>query len=247
MRVYIGFDDTDVINSDRGTGKLARWFESLLPEECRLWGVVRQQLLVHPDIPFTSHNSAACVIVDTQNGDGLRELIDRAARHVENHALEGSDPGLCVAGEGHPGLSELMEFGLSCTRSVRTQKDAIRASSGAHLSAHGGTDDGIIGAAAAVGLTASGWSGRFIEFGMLRNFPSEISVADLHARNIRVVSLDRDASIPSPQDRVLTKNWVRPRLFGARPVLMVNPCGPGLWENISEKRKKIQHSLPVPA
>ncbi len=27
MRVYIGFDDTDHIDADRGTGKLARWFE----------------------------------------------------------------------------------------------------------------------------------------------------------------------------------------------------------------------------
>ena len=51
MRVYIGFDDTDNITADRGTGKLARWFESELPEGCRMEGVVRQQLLVDDRIP----------------------------------------------------------------------------------------------------------------------------------------------------------------------------------------------------
>ncbi|MBT6339455.1 MAG: hypothetical protein HOJ48_09190 [Desulfobacula sp.] len=39
MRVYIGFDDTDNKNANRGTGKLARWFEKELPEGCRMWGV----------------------------------------------------------------------------------------------------------------------------------------------------------------------------------------------------------------
>ena len=34
MRVYVGFDDTDTVDADRGTGKLARWFEQELPEGC---------------------------------------------------------------------------------------------------------------------------------------------------------------------------------------------------------------------
>jgi hypothetical protein len=38
MRIYIGFDDTDTLDADRGTGKLARWFEEELPVDCRLWG-----------------------------------------------------------------------------------------------------------------------------------------------------------------------------------------------------------------
>ena len=65
MRIYIGFDDTDTADSDRGTGKLARWFEMELPKECRLWGVVRQQLLLDDSISYTTHNSSACAIVET--------------------------------------------------------------------------------------------------------------------------------------------------------------------------------------
>jgi hypothetical protein len=47
-----------------GTGKIARRFEDIMPEGCRMWGVVRQQLLVDERIPYTSHNSSACVVVD---------------------------------------------------------------------------------------------------------------------------------------------------------------------------------------
>ena len=37
MRIYVGFDDTDEPYSDRGTGKLARWFDAILHErECSL-------------------------------------------------------------------------------------------------------------------------------------------------------------------------------------------------------------------
>ena len=55
-RLYIAFDDTDTLDADRGTGKVGRWFEDELPDGCRLWAVIRQQLLVHPDVPYTSHN-----------------------------------------------------------------------------------------------------------------------------------------------------------------------------------------------
>ena len=70
MRVYVCFDDTDNLGAPRGTGKLVRWFEDELPDGCELWGVVRQQLLVHPDIPYTSHNSSACAVVETPDASG---------------------------------------------------------------------------------------------------------------------------------------------------------------------------------
>jgi hypothetical protein len=238
MRVYIGFDDTDVLGSDVGTGKLARRYESLVPENCRVWGVVRQQLLVDPAIPYTSHNSSACVIVNISDpclGGGLVHL---AVDHIKRTAAVGSDPGLCLISEDDPALFDLMIFGRQCTERIVTQKEALRASGRAHLSGHGGTNDGIIGAAAAVGLTASGWSGRFIEYGDLRKFPDLVPVVALQSNGIRVVSLDRDAICPGPNDHVNTKGWLRPRLWGHEVVLPVLPVGPGLWESLGEKRNK---------
>lgn len=237
MRVYLGFDDTDNLDCDYGTGKVARWFGDELPDGCRLWGVVRQQLLVDDAIPYTSHNSSACLVIETsRNGDLVHELRDWAERHLAHHAAPGSDPGLCLAAEGVTGLSGLMEFGLACTCRVVTQGDALRACRGLHLSGHGGSNDGIIGAAAAVGLTAAGWYGRFIEFGDLRRLPSELPVSELEERGIRIMAMDRDAPIPRPGDRVRTQNWVRPRLLGGQPVLPVLQQAPGIWEAMGRRR-----------
>jgi tRNA(Ile2) C34 agmatinyltransferase TiaS len=240
MKVYIGFDDTDNVDADRGTGKLARWFEEELPEGCSLDGVLRQQLLVHQDVPYTSHNSSACLIVSVPDESFVTELTGRAVEHVEKHALQGSDPGVCVAHTANGGLHRLMAFGRECTARIITQKEAMSAAAGFHLSGHGGTNDGIIGAAAAVGLSASGWSGRFIEYGRLRNFPDVVPVSELEHSNILVASVDRDAKIPAPGDLVRTKDWLRPRLWGGRAVLLVMPKNEGLWEIVGGKRRHQQ-------
>ena len=243
MRIYVGFDDTDNITADRGTGKLARWFENELPEACRVEGVVRQQLLVDERIPYTSHNSSACVIVDAPDASWAPLLTARAIEHVKRHSLEGSDPGVCIACEEDGSLAELIAFGRACTSRVVTQKEALEAASKWHLSGHGGTNDGIIGSAAAVGLTASGWSGRFIEYGKLRKFPDPIRVLELERSNIVVVSNDRDARVPSPEDIVHTKGWLRPRLWGNRAVLLVTPREEGVWESIGERRNKGEETV----
>ena len=95
MRVYVGFDDTDVAGADRGTGKLARWFERKLPEGVIMWGAVRQQLPVLEGIPYTSKNSSACVILELSDAGGMGGIIDLAAEHIRQNFIDGSDPGLC--------------------------------------------------------------------------------------------------------------------------------------------------------
>ena len=229
MLIYVGFDDTDTIDADRGTGKLARLFEDRLPGTCRLRGVIRQQLPAIEGIPFTSRNSSACVIVETEEASMVETLVERAVRHIAEHFIDGSDPGLCVASDDSPSIPALVAFGLSCCRGIVTQEKAYRAARGVHLSGHGGTNDGIIGAAAAVGLTRYGWSGRFIEYGRLRDFPGIVSAGELERNGILVLPVDRDAMVPSPEDRVDTGGWLRPRLWAHRPVLPVELCSPGRW------------------
>jgi len=236
MRVYIGFDDTDTIDGEYGTGKVVRKFGDTLPEGCRLWGVVRQQLLVDERIPYTSHNSSACAVIDADDASLKDDLLEKAVQHLSRWSVQGSDPGLCIACEGDNGLSGLMDFGKACTSRVVTQAEAMKAASHAHLSGHGGTNDGIIGAAAAVGLTAWGWSGRFIEFGDLRSLSEKIRVTDLLLNTILVVSMDRDSRLPAPGDLVHTKRWLRPRLWGHQAVLPVMPAEEGHWECMGGKR-----------
>ncbi len=237
MRFYVGFDDTDVLDADRGTGKLVRWYGAVLPRACVLFGVVRHQLLVDPRIPYTSHNSSACAIIDAPSPDFRQQLISLAMEHLHHYFLDGSDPGLCVAAEGDAALAVLAEHGRFCSRQIVDQAAAYAAAEGVHLSSHGGTGDGVIGAAAAVGLTWQGWSGRFIEKGALRDLPDPVLIGDLYLEGIHVVSVDRNALLPSPDDRVLAGGWLRPRLWGGQAVLPVRPEAPGLWRVLGEKSK----------
>jgi tRNA(Ile2) C34 agmatinyltransferase TiaS len=242
MKIYVGFDDTDVAGASRGTGKLARWFCEYLPDDVEVIGVVRQQLPRLPDIPFTSNNSSACVIIrvagDVPGEEITKALIETARKHIEKNFIPGSDPGLCVTTIDNQAVNCLIEFGRKACSQLMTQKDAVQAAQGAHLSGHGGTNDGIIGAAAGVGLTISGWSGRFIEYGNLRGFESTVTVSELEKGGILALSVDRDALVPASRDLVDTRGWLRPRLWGNRAVLPVNSTGPGKWRSIAGKRKE---------
>jgi len=235
MRAYVCFDDTDNLGAPRGTGKLVRWYEQELPEGCTLWGVVRQQLLVHPDIPYTSHNSSACAVVEIPDASVVDDLIERAIAHVERHALEGSDPGVAVAADDNPAISRLVEFGRRAATEVLTQADAYAAAEGAHLSGHGGTNDGIIGAAAGIGLTAWGWSGRFVEYGGLRDYADEVTVGELESAGMLVLPVDRNVVSPRTGDIVDTAGWLRPRLWGGRPAVPVTLLRPGRWFALGKK------------
>lgn len=239
MRIYIGFDDTDVAGADRGTGKLARWFEEKLPEDCRLWGVIRQQLPRFDGIPYTSNNSAACVVVDTQDPDMKNVLIEKGANHIKELFIEGSDPGLCVVSRDSSAIRDLVDFGRRCCSRIVTQKEAMDACRAVHLSGHGGTNDGIIGAAAGVGLTLSGWSGRFVEFGRLRDYPDDVRVGDFEEKGIKVLSIDRNALVPWHDHMVETAGWIRPRLWGSGPVLAVTRVSNGRWRVVGKKNEAV--------
>ena len=67
-------------------------------------------------------------------------------------------------------------------------------------------------------------------------------VAELNATGIEVLSMDRDAAVPAPSDTVNTNGWLRPRLIGYRPVLLVSPIGKGQWKNIYWKRNNANRS-----
>jgi len=64
-----------------------------------------------------------------------------------------------------------------------------------------------------------------------------VRVGDLEQAGILVVSMDRDARVPAPDEMVVTKGWLRPRLWGGRAVVGVIPNGNGLWESLGGRRR----------
>lgn len=50
--------------------------------------------------------------------------------------------------------------------------------------------------------------------------------------------MDRNAKVPALDDLVFTNGWIRPRLLGHQPILLVYPKDEGQWENMYLNTKK---------
>ncbi len=164
MDILVCIDDTDNIES-RGTGELASILSDDL--EHKGWGlcrpVTRHQMLIHPDIPYTSHNSSMCFIARIRP-EFLDSFTEYAQAFLLRESAPGSDPGLCIV--DYDRLSdpdELMAFGKKAKTTVLSKEDAYQLAERLeiHLSEHGGTGLGIIGAIAGCGLRLTGNDGRF--------------------------------------------------------------------------------------
>ncbi len=163
MKFYLCIDDTDNLDSI-GTGTIAEQIQEKIILQgygpCSL--VTRHQLFIHEDIPYTSHNSSMCFCGEAPD-DALAVIISLAADHLDTVAAVGSDPGLCVlAYDESCHYDELMEFGIDAKKTILTKNDAMVCAQNhqLHLSEHGGTGQGIIGALAGVGLRLFGYDGE---------------------------------------------------------------------------------------
>ncbi len=221
MNILIGIDDTDNLES-RGTGHRARMLGLALEEAGlgRLQSVTRHQLLVHPDIRYTSHNSSACLVSDGQASIDDIEVF--CASFLRAESADGADAGLCVLSQERVGPG-LISFGLRAKREVLSQAEAFgwAARSGARLSGLTGDGGGVIGALAAIGLRAAGEDGRFLWLPGLRELSGTATVADLWEQACIEIVQSVEGVPLAPQTLIELGNWVRPVLHGGKAVLLV--------------------------
>jgi tRNA(Ile2) C34 agmatinyltransferase TiaS len=218
MTLYISLDDTDTRES-RGTGRLAREIASELTRSgISVRGVSRHQLLLHPDIPFTSHNS--CAVIHVENGKDPGHLFELVRDIMLDDFVEGSDPGLAIARAGDV-FPEIMEFGLRAKRDVLTQEMAHDLSrfTDVLLEGLGGTNGGIIGALAGLGLAATGNDGRYVQYRNLRELSGDIMAKDLLASGISRICTLSGEDITAGIIRV--RKFPKPAIRCGRPVLYV--------------------------
>ncbi len=165
MRILICIDDTDDIYKDISTGAIAQMiFNSIEKND---WGkcepITRHQLLLNEAIPYTSHNSSMCFRAEI-NGNDYENVLYKAVDIIEENMASDSDPGLCVVKEGElRDKDALIDFGYRAKKEVLTKEEAYRLAKklNVHLTEHGGTGLGIIGALAGTGLRLSGNDGEF--------------------------------------------------------------------------------------
>lgn len=233
--LLIGIDDTDDLWSP-GTGRRAR---ELLVELATAGlgtsaGATRHQLLVDDRIPYTSHNSNACLVWRSPGGDPdtvRAAIIALAGRFLERVCPPDADPGLVVAIPGRlnsDATALLVEFGRRAKREVLHTSDArhLAARVGVHLSGHGGTEDGVLGALAGVGLHLSGDDGLFITVPGLEELPAEATIDELCARIPLDDARDGNHHRPEPGELIELGDWVRPVLLDGRVVLLLEAPRP---------------------
>ncbi|MEN6327866.1 MAG: hypothetical protein ABFD18_16875 [Syntrophomonas sp.] len=204
MKIYVAIDDTDSLEVG-ATGQSANELRKLIKDKG--WGttepVTRHQLLLHPDVPYTSHNSSMCFIADMEEGN-LDEFINCAADFLKTTSAPGSDPGLCVADNKRiKNIDNLMNFGFKAKEEVLSKEQAYKTAEdcGVHLSEHGGTGQGIIGALAAIALRMTGNDGRFQGRTQLKDIGESMQVKE-------ITSTTEIEEVQSIDGQVLTDNEI---------------------------------------
>ncbi len=225
MRLLIGIDDTDNKES-RGTGYNSRQLASAIESAGHgiVHGITRHQLFVHPDIPYTSQNSSACLDVSCGKYEGIKSFV---RDFMVNIGAEGSDVGLCIA-ENDKIPDEITEWGTKAKSLVLKMSDAYDLASKHNIYLEGltGTKVGIIGALAAIGLRKGGNDGRFVWLRSsknLRDIEQDVHTVEvlLTEAGIDVVQYN-GTHILNPNDKVYLNGWARPVLRNSKAVLLVD-------------------------
>jgi len=246
MKLLLCIDDTDMLGG-KGTGKLVEelceYLGARIPME---YGFVsRHQLFVHEDIPFTSHNSAMCreVTIAEKN---VPALIALSQKFLERESAAGSDPGLCVIKREKLTEDEkrrLADFGKSAKCTVLKKKDAYDLAAGiecVHLSEHGGTGQGVIGAISGCGLRLGGGDGR-VKGKIEPGDPDEItSVGELCTRYGFARAVTDDAEPIEASDTVLYGAVIKAVCRNDKRVIILLPdeTGKAMWRPIRKEEWK---------
>ena len=221
--ILAGIDDTDTLET-AGTNQLARRLAEVLPSgfECSL--VLRHQLFFDRRIPYTSKNGCASLHIQHAPGRRADELLPVLRAEMRAWYVPGSDPGLCVAEDVSP---EITAFARRCQREVVRQDEAraLAERHGVYLEGFGGTEDGVIGALAAVGLLATGNDGRVVHLAGWRwpdDFVGPQPVAAVRARGVDEIRAGDDGPCIEEGTVDIGKH-LRPSYRGGRVVLFVEP------------------------
>jgi hypothetical protein len=177
---------------------------------------------VDPRIPYTSHNSSACIAARA-NGLQFDQLAQICRGYLRQESVAGSDAGLCIIAQAEASPA-VQAFGQSAKAQVLDQAAAFDMAQSAGLWLEGLTGDGggVIGALAAVGLRATGNDGRFIWLEGMRDLDGVYTAEQLCqlTRIDDICSLNGE-SMTGPARIDVT--WARPVMRQNRAVLLVEP------------------------
>lgn len=223
IELLIGIDDTDNKNT-RGTGFRSRQMADLFSKEgYEVLEILRHQLFVHDDIPYTSQNSSASIHIIA---DDIDKVISLSRNFLNEIAADGSDVGLCVCtyDKVNP---EIIDWGRKAKNTVLTKKDALTlaAKHQIHLEGLTGTHDGIIGSLAAIGLRKWGNDGRciWLKGHEIRDIKGVHQISSLK-KMVSINEVQTTEGILIEDEEYLDINeWFRPVMKNGKIITFVEP------------------------
>jgi phage tail protein X len=241
MRILVSIDDTDDAES-KGTGEIAEIIAAELADKglAHVGRVTRHQLLIHPDIAYTSHNSSMCFEANIAE-EALAQVIESCAAMLKAESVATADPGLAVVVPERLSRPErLMAYGRRAKEYVITKDEAYAVAHelGVHLSEHGGTGIGVIGALAGAGLKMTGNDGRFKgKFQLRADEDGVATVAEIRLQDVDDVRT-LGGEVLSGDARVVVGAECKLILRDGLAILMVEPSGVGTaapWAVVDRK------------
>lgn len=241
MKLLICIDDTDNLES-KGTGSIASEMQGIIGDKG--WGqcglVTRHQLLIHPDVPYTSHNSSMCFSADIQAGN-FEELKITLSDYLESESAEGSDPGICIVDlEEIQDQGILMEFGFRAKAEILKKNQAYETArkAGVYLTERGGTGDGVIGALAGVGLRLNGNDGE-VKGGIEHLKKGQGYTVEKLLQEDTITEVFTIDLQPISRDQIVTVKWkAKPVLHNGQPVLLVTEGPEGQWLTLDKNEMR---------
>jgi hypothetical protein len=232
----IGVDDTDTAKVP-GTGTLVRRLAEWLMADrlAEAYGITRHQLLAHPRIRYTGHNTAVCLVLEARN---MEEVWETARDFLALDSALESNASLCLGRWDAIGR-DVIELGKRAKSEVLTLQDArqVAARSRVRFEAVRGNGDGIIGAVAALGLHRDGNDGRYLWLPGLEELQGKHPVDEVLKRT----PIDRVCSLEGaelPLDAVVDfGEWTRPLLRDGQATLLVEQRKHG-WYALDKERVK---------
>ncbi len=241
--ILIGIDDTDIEGS-KGTNQLAKAIVSELSNDWKCERIVQHQLLDDKRIPYTSRNGCVSILLnhreqETVDEDQLVLLIHQVREVMKQWYIKGSDPGLCVCPCENVS-SSVVEFGYRCQFEVVSQADALKVADEAqiHLEGLGGSNGGLIGALAAVGLGHRGNDGRVVQIGeWSEDLVGCQTISTIQSRGVKVSNIQTDEWLTDGLVELNKK--LRPNLRDNEIVLFVH-------ENESISHEPMYQAIKLP-
>ena len=222
--LYIGIDDTDNLET-RGTGFRGRQLIERLETQQLGTGiaVTRHQLLVDDRVPYTSHNSSACLVFRRFDDIPDDQIWECCHSFLLGIAAEGSDVGLCLAHQ-HQAM-DVISFGQKAKMELVTRDEARATAENSEIRLEGLTGDhqGIIGSLSAVGLHVHGNDGRYIWPREIRDYAGQmVMLAEIkNQKGIEKVSLVNGQEINDDTAQINLGEWPRTIRIDHHAVLLV--------------------------